>query len=138
MPVTAPRSTGHPGYSQTLPCVPESVPLARALVRTALAVWTMETLQDPSALITSELVTNVIRHTTCRSVHVAVSRPHGSLVRIEVEDRSSEAPTHRCPEDDEAYGRGLILVSALSHRWGADITRTGKTVWAELLHPAAT
>jgi serine/threonine-protein kinase RsbW len=138
MPVTAPRSTGHPGYSQTLPCVPESVPLARGLVRTALAVWSMGALQDAGVLIASELVTNAIQHTHCRSVRVAISRPHVHLVRIEVQDRSPEAPTRCHPTDDDTCGRGIVLVTALSHRWGADLTRTGKTIWAELRHLTGT
>lgn len=63
MAVTAtPRSTGHPGYSETLPCAAESAETARGLVRTALSACGLEHLVDDGALIVTELVANAAEH----------------------------------------------------------------------------
>ncbi|MGV9591720.1 ATP-binding protein [Streptomyces tendae] len=34
-------------------------------------------------------------------------------------------------EDDERFGRGLLLVGALATRWGWELRSVGKTVYAE-------
>ncbi|MFY4722853.1 hypothetical protein [Streptomyces sp. LaBMicrA B280] len=38
------------------------------------------------------------------------------------------------PGDDLlTNGRGLVLIDALAERWGTDLHRRGKQVWAELV-----
>ncbi|MDX3855388.1 ATP-binding protein [Streptomyces sp. AK02-01A] len=59
------------------------------------------------------------------------SSPYG--VRIEVDDASSGRPQQREPGADDCDGRGLLLVDALSDRWGVSARPgIGKRVWSEL------
>ncbi|WP_409472285.1 ATP-binding protein [Streptomyces sp. HC307] len=60
----------------------------------------------------------------------------GGVVRIGVADKSPDLPQVGNPGCDAAGGRGLMLVDALSLRWGYDRHRWGKVVWAELRAPS--
>jgi anti-sigma regulatory factor (Ser/Thr protein kinase) len=129
-----PHHTGHPGYSETLPGLEESVGTARNLVRTALAAWDLEELTDTAILLVSELVANAVKHTNSRVIRVVVSRPSERFVRIGVVDKARVLPEMVNPGDDLlTSGRGLLLVDALAERWGTDLFRWGKQVWAELV-----
>ncbi|MFJ6740243.1 ATP-binding protein [Streptomyces sp. NPDC091279] len=133
MTVTAlPHSTGHPGYTETLPCEARSAKRARRLVRTALAAWALDHLAEPGELVVTELVANASQHTRCRYIHVTVTRPSDDLVRIGVVDKSHTVPEPRNPDHHEVRGRGLALIAALTHRWGTDLLPWGKKVWGEL------
>jgi serine/threonine-protein kinase RsbW len=133
MTVTAtPRPTGHPGYSETLPCEPESAEIARRLVRTALTARGMEHLLDDGALVVTELVANASDHSGSRFIKVTVTRPTEPYVRIGVVDKSRAIPVTRLNSDgDDLRGRGLVLVDALSARWGTDLFHRGKRVWGD-------
>jgi hypothetical protein len=131
-PLTRPFATGAQGYSETLPCEVESARHARLLISAALNTWGLAELVDAAVLVVSELVSNSAQHTHCRLLRVAVSRPLPGRVRIAVTDKSRTAPTTGKPAADDAAGRGLVLVDAVSGRWGYDLHRWGKTVWAEL------
>lgn len=129
-----PRPIGHPGYSETLPALEESADAARKLVRTALAAWHLDELTDSGVLLVTELVANAIKHTNTRSIRVVVSRPSEQFVRIGVVDRTRALPQMVQPNDDLlTNGRGLLLIDALAERWGTDVYRWGKQVWAELV-----
>lgn len=81
-------------------------------------------------LVVSELVTNVVLHVgSPAQVEVRVGN---DSVRIEVHDSAGELPVLRDPAPSSVTGRGLMLVDALSDRWGADRTDTGKVVWFEI------
>ncbi|WP_328756815.1 ATP-binding protein [Streptomyces sp. NBC_00271] len=82
--------------------------------------------------VVAELVNNAIDHTPCRSVRVLVTRPAEGVVRIGVADTCRDTPETGSPDEDSEEGRGLLLVDALSWRWGYDRKRWGKVVWAEL------
>ncbi|WTS78374.1 ATP-binding protein [Streptomyces sp. NBC_00104] len=134
MTVTAtPRPTGHPGYSQTFDRVPESAGAARKLVRTALAAWHQDHLIDDALNVITELVSNAVDHGRLPSIRILVTRPSDGWIRLGVVDRSRVMPELRTDSDgDQIRGRGLLLVDTLSDRWGTDLRRWGKTVWAEL------
>ncbi|MGX1758363.1 ATP-binding protein [Streptomyces lydicus] len=132
MTMTASRPTGHPGYSETLLRRPESVAVARRLVRCALTAWDMEELADDGALVVSELVTNAVRHARSEAIRLVVSRPGPATVRIGVVDKSKAPPRHRPPGDEDDSGRGLVLVAGLTAAWGIDPLPWGKRVWGEL------
>lgn len=133
-----PRPTGHPGYSETLPASEESAEAARKLVRTALAAWHLDELTDSGVLLVTELVANAVKHTNTRNIRVVVSRPSARFVRIGVVDKARALPQMVKPGDDLlTSGRGLLLIDALAERWGTDIYRWGKQVWAELLSESA-
>ncbi|MBO3679484.1 ATP-binding protein [Streptomyces sp. NEAU-YJ-81] len=134
MTVTAtPRPTGHPGYSQTMRRAPESAEVARKLVRTALAAWGLEDLIEDAALVITELVSNAVDHARLESIRVVVTRPSEKFVRLGVVDRSRNVPCLRTDSNgDNTRGRGLLLVDALTDRWGTDRYRWGKQVWGEM------
>ncbi|MGC5562568.1 ATP-binding protein [Streptomyces sp. FR-108] len=125
--------TGHPGYTETLPCEEASASAARRLVRTALIAWGLGDLADDSCVIVSELVTNSLDHTRSRNIQVTVSRPTARWVRVAVVDKAPRAlPAMRTASASDTGGRGLVVVEALSDRWGTDLLGWGKRVWAEL------
>ncbi len=91
------------------------------------------TQADDIALLTSELVTNAVRHAaTPAEMLVQVS---DRTVRVEVHDATSGPVQPRQP--DTNGGRGLRLVELLSDRWGVDARPPGKSVWFEIDDPTA-
>ena len=49
----------------------------------------------------------------------------------EVDDASPARPRLRPAARDDECGRGLQIVSRISHRWGSRRTTAGKVVWCE-------
>ncbi|MHB9860664.1 ATP-binding protein [Streptomyces sp. YIM S03343] len=90
-------------------------------------------LTDAGTLIVSELMSNAVQHTSCRLVRVSVRRLGHDAVRIGVSDGSRTLPKTSIADETDESGRGLVLVDALSYRWGCDRKRWGKIVWAELM-----
>lgn len=113
---------------------PGSPAQARRLTRARLTGWSVsEDTCDSAALVVSELVTNAIVHTASEMV-VCELHDGAELVRIAVRDQGC-APGEPQPSPqrpDEEHGRGLLLVDALSHAWGAQEHGPGLLVWAEL------
>ncbi|MFE7580664.1 ATP-binding protein [Streptomyces gardneri] len=127
------RPTGPPAYSQTLPREARSAAVARRLVRTALTLWGLDLLIENASLVITELVSNAVDHSRLQAIRVIVSRPSAYEVRVGVVDRSRTVPTLGADSDgDEIRGRGLLLVDTLADRWGTELYRWGKQVWAEL------
>ena len=117
----------------TLTAEPTSAARARVLATRALAEWHLEPLAGAAELIVSELVTNAIQHAG-GTVLLRLIRD-GGTVTCEVGDSSRVLPLARHAADDDESGRGLQVVSQLSHRWGVRRTRAGKLVWCELRLP---
>jgi hypothetical protein len=88
---------------------------------------------DTAALVVSELVTNAIVH-TASDIVVCELHDGDDLVRIAVRDQGcAPGEPHPSPQrPDEEHGRGLILVEALCHSWGAQEHGPGLLVWADL------
>jgi anti-sigma regulatory factor (Ser/Thr protein kinase) len=90
---------------------------------------------DAAELALTELVANVVRHVPGRRCRVCfLLRPGG--VRVEVADRCPRLPA--VPEGGDVLadgGRGLMLVAAVTDRWGVEPRPDGhgKTVWFECL-----
>jgi hypothetical protein len=119
---------------------PGSPAQARRLTRARLTGWSVcEDTCDSAALVVSELVTNAIVHTASRRV-VCELHDGEDLVRIAVRDEGcapgEPQPSPQGPEEE--HGRGLILVDALCHAWGAHEHGPGLLVWAELPRKADT
>ncbi|MFD9137078.1 ATP-binding protein [Streptomyces bottropensis] len=113
--------------------MPESAGVARRLVRTALAAWHQDDLIDNAENVITELVSNAVDHGRLPSIRILVTCSSEGWIRLGVVDRSRVLPT--LPADsngDQIRGRGMVLVDALSDRWGTDLHRWGKTFWAEL------
>lgn len=92
--------------------------------------WGCSHLVDDAELVLSELVTNALVHAGSRC-RVAIGFD-GTVLRIEVTDRSSGLPDVQAPDRLDDHGRGLLLVSLLAAAWGVETTAVGKLVWAEL------
>jgi hypothetical protein len=113
---------------------PGSPAQARRLTRARLNGWSVcEDTCDTAALVVSELVTNAIVHTA--SEHIVCELHDGvELVRIAVRDEGC-APGEPHPlaaRPEEEHGRGLLLVDALCHAWGAHEQGSGLVVWVDL------
>jgi serine phosphatase RsbU (regulator of sigma subunit)/anti-sigma regulatory factor (Ser/Thr protein kinase) len=117
---------------------PIAVATARGLVREAVlsddAAVSPELL-DAILLVTSELVTNGLRHGE-PPVLLTVDRK-GHRLRLTVTDEGSRIPRPRMAGPEATAGRGLFLVSALSTVWKIEpnsnerIGGQGTSVWAE-------
>ena len=102
---------------------------ARRFVAGALKAGGVE-VDEAVPLVVSELVTNVVLHVgSPAQVEVRVA---DERVRVEVHDSTSELPAVRDPGPFTVTGRGLVLVDALSDRWGSAPTAAGKVVWFEI------
>jgi GAF domain-containing protein/anti-sigma regulatory factor (Ser/Thr protein kinase) len=109
---------------------PDAVPVARHFVRDTLRGTPLEHRSADSELILTELVTNATLHGSPPvTVDVQVSP---EVARFEVSDASSGTPVALVQNPEAMTGRGLMLVEALSDRWGIDRKRSGKLVWAEV------
>lgn len=129
-----------------LPHSTAAVPLARALVRTALTDGGPSADRDTAELLTAELVANAVEHTSgggapielvvellangCQvEVHDGDPRPPGDLAT-----RPDDTP----PDPWQEHGRGLLLIRTLSSSCGHRRTARGKAVWFTLPARAAT
>ena len=108
-----------------------STDLTPALARAALAATAigipMKTF-DAAELITSELVTNSVRHSGSDWIEVAIV-VRSDLLRVEVSDQSTQPIRPRTP--DSEGGWGIAILGELADRWGVERQRTSKTVWFE-------
>jgi two-component sensor histidine kinase len=102
------------------------------LVRRRLKRWGLAELIPTAELLASELVTNAVRYSQ-GSIALRLVREEGLV--CEVHDDSAALPRLRHASDDDERGRGLLVVSQLSVRWGARRTLSGKAVWCELALP---
>ncbi|MFE5537022.1 ATP-binding protein [Streptomyces sp. NPDC056492] len=102
----------------------------RRVLRIYLVSWGLAGLTHAAELALTELVSNVVRHVPGRSCSVLIlCGPQG--LRVEVSD-DCPGPVRPARGGELADGgRGLLLVEAVTDRWGAEPTTTGKTVWFE-------
>jgi anti-sigma regulatory factor (Ser/Thr protein kinase) len=152
--VTSGEPTGQAGTpwplssALVLGALPSAVGCARLHSRNLMHEWGLPATAEAVELVVSELVTNAVLATTgadgrpryaddlagLPEVHVRLSSDRARVI-VEVWDTSTEAPARkRQAELDEPGGRGLMLVEALSERWGWGAVPgwAGKVVWAEL------
>ncbi|WP_405940181.1 SpoIIE family protein phosphatase [Streptomyces sp. NBC_00726] len=112
---------------------PEGLSEARNIVRQALTDWDMAELADDAELVTGELLVNVLLHTEGGAVLTLEVLPEPvRRVRLSVQDRSSAWPRRRSPGETATSGRGLLLLDAVSTRWGIEPRGEGKAVWCEI------
>lgn len=143
-----------------LGALPGAVPCARLHARLVLAEWGQAALGDSVELIVSELMTNALR--ACSDpvaggpgydaegrqlplgLRLASDRQQ---VLVEVWDGATAPPVPGQINHDGETGRGLLMVEAVSSRWGyyypgrqprgtAPDERAAKVVWA-LIQPGA-
>ena len=137
--VTRPVEAGDPepppggdGVVVDLPADNSSPARARSVVTKLLRDWELGGLVDSATLLTSELVTNAVRHAGT-GLRLSLTRVGTDRVRIAVHDRAPGVALRvRRSGDDAEGGRGLFLVEHLSAGWGSVAGDSGKTVWFEL------
>jgi anti-sigma regulatory factor (Ser/Thr protein kinase) len=112
---------------------PREVSRVRRALADALSGWGVAADDtDVAVLLTSEIVTNAIRHGHPPVLVHAELRGLG--LRVAVDDgggRELVEPVAHVRWDDRG-GRGLHLVEALAHQWGVLDVPAGKQVWFEL------
>ncbi|WP_328416131.1 PAS domain-containing SpoIIE family protein phosphatase/ATP-binding protein [Streptomyces violaceus] len=111
-----------------LPSDPAVVADARRTATRQLAHWGLDELVFTTELVVSELVTNAIRYAT-GSIRLRLIRERALV--CEVFDGGATAPHLRHPRTTDEGGRGLLLVSQLTQRWGTRFVADGKIIWAE-------
>jgi anti-sigma regulatory factor (Ser/Thr protein kinase) len=123
-----------------LPSSPESVRIARFHVRAALDFHGLGEYVDDAETITSELVTNVVRHVCdngAETIEVSLTRDRTpAAVTVTVSDSSPDGPIRCDASADSLQGRGLQIVEALSAHWGWQQQEGGKAIFATLTRVA--
>lgn len=123
----------HTCISFTVEATGAAVHRARHRVSTALSWWggpVEEELRFSAELVTSELLTNGLRHAG-GPMTVELTLVHDMVV-VAVLDDSRELPRPRQTEADDECGRGLALIEDLSLIRGVETTSRGKRCWAVL------
>jgi anti-sigma regulatory factor (Ser/Thr protein kinase) len=128
--------------------LPTATPCARLHARSIALEWGLGELADTVELVVSELVTNAVlasvdhdgrpRYSTehgLACVHLRLSTD-GLAALIEVWDETTRPPTPIEPGLADEGGRGLMLVDAMTERWGWNLPPSGrgKIVWALVGH----
>jgi anti-sigma regulatory factor (Ser/Thr protein kinase) len=109
---------------------------ARSVVRELCATGEVDQQGvETAVLLVTELVSNAIEHGGGSAVLDA--EVDGRRLRVCVVDDDPTLPSASLASIDAERGRGLLLVEALSSRWGAEPRDGGKNVWFELDHAAA-
>jgi transcriptional regulator with XRE-family HTH domain len=106
--------------------------LAPSLARAAIATTAVGIPADAfhnALLLTTELVTNSVKHSGSSWVEVGIAVEEDRL-RVDVSDDSTRALRPRTP--DIQGGWGMTLIAELATGWGTERTSDGKTIWIEL------
>ncbi|WEV77474.1 ATP-binding protein [Janibacter cremeus] len=98
-----------------------------------------EEIVGEAELVTTELVTNSLRHATPladRTVRIHW-KARGNSVEIEVSDGGSDTqPVPAARAVWATSGRGLRIVRSIAHEWGVQRDEKQTTVWAALGGPS--
>ncbi|MGR4882418.1 ATP-binding protein [Streptomyces sp. LARHCF249] len=128
-----------PAWRIALPHTAAAVPLARALVRTALADVHAPADRDTAELLTAELVANAVEHTRPGAPIELVVELLAGGCQVEVHDGDPQPPGNLAarpggahPDPWQEHGRGLLLIRTLSSACGHRPTAQGKAVWFTL------
>jgi hypothetical protein len=121
-----------------LGALPTAVPCARMRTRQVLWEWGLTRCSEQPELLVSELMTNAIKASQPleRPSPVRLWLLSDKLrVLILVWDGNHRPPVRIDAGQDAESGRGLLLVEALSDRWGSypHTGWSGKIVWCEVL-----
>jgi anti-sigma regulatory factor (Ser/Thr protein kinase) len=103
--------------------------VARTWITRLLDRWEVTHLSDVANLLTSELVSNAVRHARSGS-SITASIADGFLEVGVTDGEPDKLPMVRSTEDPTASdGRGMAIVEALSADWGTTVLPMGKQVW---------
>ena len=140
----APRAGWSAQSMLVIAALPTATPCARLHARNIACEWGLDDLASMVELVVSELVTNAVRvsmdqdgrprytaDTGLACIGLTLSTD-GMAVLVEVWDGNAGLPVPAQAGLDDANGRGLLLVDALTARWGWALPPSGrgKIVWA--------
>jgi anti-sigma regulatory factor (Ser/Thr protein kinase) len=122
-----------PAGSATFASTDQAPTAARRLIVSSLEIAGCEReAVDDVALLTSELVTNAVKHANAQPITIQLDYA-GHRVRVSVIDGSHAHPLLGDLDPEREGGRGLALVAALSVEWGFRyLADGGKEVWFEI------
>jgi anti-anti-sigma regulatory factor/anti-sigma regulatory factor (Ser/Thr protein kinase) len=103
---------------------------ARDLATEACLRWELPHLVTPASIITSELVTNGVRHAGT-PLELALART-ARYLHLAVRDGDPRPAVRREPGQFAVAGRGLLIVERTALSWGSTRVQSGKVVWATL------
>jgi hypothetical protein len=126
-----PRPTEPRACRVRLTAGPAAAAEARRQVRAAIDAWHAPVDPDIAVLLTSDLVTDAIRHEAGETVTLAVRCARGRL-RVDVCSTSCGWPMAADAPSGAQTGRGLILVARLSAECGFYRTPAGNAVYFTL------
>jgi hypothetical protein len=124
------------------PAAPEAVSQARRLVAAALSEWHLETVRDVAVLAAGELAANAASQGLLAPppemlARVSRTARHVIIAAGDHNPAGPPAPPRKVPAA-ATEGRGLLIVSALSDRYGWYLDGGWKVVWAAILIPPVT
>ena len=118
-----------------LGALPGAVPCARLHARHVLWEWGLSAFTENAELLVSELVTNAMQASLSAErilpVLLWLSSDRSRLL-IQVQDSNRCPPAAADTDDVGESGRGLLIVEAISTKWGWYLKegRGGNMVWA--------
>ncbi|MBT2389628.1 ATP-binding protein [Streptomyces sp. ISL-1] len=105
----------------------------RRVMRLHLTLWGLPGLVETAQICVTELASNVIRHVGAGTPTTLAVSMSGTYLRIELHDPDTRAlPTLLNAECEAESGRGMMLVDAVTDRWGVILRADSKVVWCEL------
>jgi anti-sigma regulatory factor (Ser/Thr protein kinase) len=120
----------------TVPCTTSGPALAREAVRINLPSHVLPDVRQDAQLLTSEIVTNAVRHSGATKTDLIGLRLETTdeRVLVEVEDVGEGFDKPQALPAPEVGGYGLHLVNAIAQQWGVrEGVRPPTVVWFELL-----
>lgn len=132
-----PPETSKYSRVMALGTIAKSVRRARHETSAALTAWGMTDLAPDAILVVSEMVTNALnavwKNGTFLPVLMRLRSDDGVWLIIETWDAAvDEVPSFREHLPDAENGRGLEIITSLSHSFGYCYERNGKVVWSVL------
>jgi two-component sensor histidine kinase len=107
-----------------------AVKRARSWVEQHLMSSAPDGSPDDALLVTSELVTNAVRHGPTSGRVVVTVVPEPDRVTISVTDSGGGVPEVQARDIDRVGGLGLQIVESVAVNWGTDVTADATRVWA--------
>jgi anti-sigma regulatory factor (Ser/Thr protein kinase) len=104
---------------------------ARQLLDDLMQLWDCDDPAHVAALLTSELVTNVVRH--ARTDLLLEVSLQASILRVAASDDDPTLPALKRVGPGAESGRGLYLIDSLARSWGVTPRDDGKTVWFDVV-----
>jgi Histidine kinase-like ATPase domain len=137
-----------------LGALPSAVPCVRLHTTAVLREWHLGALAEAAELVASELATNAVQASAEPQARPAAQAPIGLPVvqlhlasdrrqlLVEVGDNDPRPPAPKGADPERDGGRGLLLVEAVSARWGCyylnpGVFHAGRAPGAALVKPGA-